>query len=414
MKKFIYFVLFGVIMPMAFTGCDGEDNPVSNSFYLSAEQKVTIQQSNQFAFNLYKKLNNQADVANESNVLSPLSVTYMLGMLNAGIEGEGSEEILKALGMEGCSTEFLNDLCQTLLYDSPLVDTKVKLSQANCVLANKDIALKEDYVNDMNFYYRAEVSSVDFSDPATLPYINNWCNEHTNGLIPEILKEIDPSTIMMLMNAIYFDAPWKSKFDENNTKNLRFTREDGSSTVLPLMCQTSSFAYGANNTYATVRLPYGENDMWNMYVLLPNEGKTVKNVLSSLTSKTWKENVAKMSSNYIVNLRLPRFETSSSFKLTDVMKALGITSMFSPETAYFTKMTDAPIAYVDEIHQKAVIKVQEKGTEAAAVTYTEIDGADIEGEEKTVVNFYANHPFVYIIQEASSDAIFFLGTYQGN
>ena len=70
MKKFIYFVLFGVIMPMAFTGCDGEDNPVSNSFYLSAEQKVTIQQSNQFAFNLYKKLNNQADVANESNVLT--------------------------------------------------------------------------------------------------------------------------------------------------------------------------------------------------------------------------------------------------------------------------------------------------------------------------------------------------------
>ena len=108
-------------MPMAFTGCDGEDNPVSNSFYLSAEQKVTIQQSNQFAFNLYKKLNNQADVANESNVLSPLSVTYMLGMLNAGIEGEGSELTAKlntgVVGKHAVYFEFLMEEGSTATFD---------------------------------------------------------------------------------------------------------------------------------------------------------------------------------------------------------------------------------------------------------------------------------------------------------
>ena len=411
MMKYFYFVISVMLMTIALSSCGEEDNPTSQQFYLSAKQKSAIEQNYQFAFNLYKKLNNQEDFAGKSNVLSPLSVTYMLGMLNAGMQGKGCEEILNALGMDRCSTDDLNNLCQTLLHQSPFVDKNVTLWQANCLLANKGVTLKDEYVNDMNVYYGAEVSSMDFCDQSTLLYINNWCMEHTKGLIPKIIDQIDPLASVMLVDAIYFDAPWTNKFDENNTKNLRFTKEDGNSKVLPLMCQTNSFAYGANDIYATVRLPYGESKMWNMYVLLPNEGKTVKNVLTRLTSKSWKENVAQMSDNYSVNLRLPRFETSSDFCLNNVLSALGIKAMFDSEKGDFTRMTDATGASVSSINQKAVIKVKEKGTEAAAVTYTEWVEDDI--EELKTVNFYADHPFVYLIQEASSGAIFFIGTYQG-
>lgn len=140
----------------------------------------------------------------------------------------------------------------------------------------------------------AEVTSKDFSDPTTITYINNWCKERTYGLIPEIIDELDPSACMMLMNAVYFDAPWTSEFKEKDTKKLRFAKEDGTSKLLPLMCKTSNFDYGINDKYATVRLPYGNGKTWNMYVLLPNEGKKVKDVLASLTPTSWKDNVAQM------------------------------------------------------------------------------------------------------------------------
>ena len=94
MKKYCFFVISVMLMTIALTSCSEEDNSASRKFYLSAKQKSIIEQNNQFAFNFYKKFSNQADVIGKSNVLSPMSVTYMLGMLNAGMQGEGCEEIL--------------------------------------------------------------------------------------------------------------------------------------------------------------------------------------------------------------------------------------------------------------------------------------------------------------------------------
>ena len=105
----------------------------------------------------------------------------------------------------------------------------------------------------------------------------------------------------------------------------------------------------------------------------------------------------------------PRFEIESDFDLTDALQSLGIKSMFSSETADFSKMTSHENMYISFIKQKSVIKVEEKGTEAAAVTYSGGDDANV----NDVVDFYADHPFVYLIQEASSGAIFFIGTYHG-
>lgn len=410
MKQFIYYSTAVLLSAIMLTGCSNEDNPASRPFNLTTEQLSTIEQNNKFAFNIYRKLS-QGDNADKSLVFSPLSATYLLSMVNAGMLGQGSEEIIKALGFEGCTTEELNELCQTMLFHSPRVDQNVTLWQANCIVANKDVTLKDEYVDDMDFYYIAEVTSKDFSNPSTITYINNWCKERTNGLIPKIIDELDPHACMMLMNAIYFDAPWTNEFKEKNTKRLRFTKEDGTTKFQPLMCKTSDFAYGINDKYATVRLPYGNGKMWNMYVLLPNEGKRVKDVLSSLTPTSWKANVANMTSQYDVNLRLPRFETGSDFTLNDALEALGITAIFKQGVADFSRMTDILDLYVNLIKQKAVIKVTEKGTEAAAVTFTEEDGAL--PEETKTVNFYADHPFVYLIQEASSGAIFFIGTYHG-
>jgi serpin B len=410
MKKIVSYSMALLLSATMLTSCDNEDNSASRPFNLTTKQFNTIEQNNKFAFNIYRKLS-LGDNADKSLVFSPWSATYLLSMLNAGTLGQGSEEIINALGFEGSTTEEINELCQTMLFHSPRVDQKVTLWQANCIVANKDVTLKDDYVDDMDFYYIAEVTSKDFSDPTTITYINNWCKERTNGLIPKIIDELDPSACMVLMNAIYFNAPWESKFKEEKTKKLRFTKEDGTSKLQPLMCKTSNLAYGINDTYATARLPYGNGKTWNMYVLLPNEGKKVKDVLASLTPTSWKANVAQMTSKYDVNLRLPRFESSSELTLNDALKALGITAMFEPGMADFSRMTEIPNVFINIIKQKATIIVKEKGTEAAAVTFTGEDSAL--PEETQTVDFYADHPFVYLIQEASSGAIFFIGTYHG-
>ena len=126
---------------MMLTGCDNEDNPASRPFNLTTRQLSTIEQNNEFAFNIYRKLS-KGDNADKSLVFSPLSATYLLSMVNAGMLGQGSEEIIKALGFEGCTIEELNELCQTMLFHSPRVDQNVMLWQANCIVANKDVTIK--------------------------------------------------------------------------------------------------------------------------------------------------------------------------------------------------------------------------------------------------------------------------------
>ena len=411
MRKYSFSIIALAFLAMPLTGCDEEDNPATQSFNLSPVQMSTIEMSNDFSFDIYRKLCNTEENDNISNVFSPMSVIYELGMLNTSLQGEGSEEILKALGLENNNTDYLHELCHALLWQASLMDQSITLWQANCLVTRQDVELYDAYIEDMNHYYGAEVQSLDFSKPMTIKFINDWCKEKTNGMIPKIVESLNPSTCMVLMNALYFNAPWKHDFKVENTKKLKFNKENGSSELEPFMCQSSEFAYGMNDTYATVRLPYGNNEKWNMYILLPNKGKKVKDIINQFTQDSWKSNVAKMSAigDYTVNLRLPRFEIESDFDLTDALQSLGIKSMFSSETADFSKMTSHENMYISFIKQKSVIKVEEKGTEAAAVTYSGGDDANVNG----VVDFYADHPFVYLIQEASSGAIFFIGTYHG-
>jgi serpin B len=325
----------------------------------------------------------------------------------------------------------VNDYCKKLIEGLPKVDEKVTLDIANAIFLNKDYTLKPQFEQDMQAYYDAKAEALDFSASSTLNHINGWCNEKTNGMIPTILDEVDPMMVSYLLNAIYFKADWASKFDQKNTKEETFTTEEGS-IKMPLMHQNVLINYVKNAIFSAVNIPYG-NGMWNMTVLLPEEGKTTDDIVNHLAACSIngiegafceiEDGIATMRavtfSPYEVDLKLPRYETSSDTDeieggLIGLMKKMGINRAFYDGLAEIPNMCEAPV-YIDMMRQKAKIKVNEEGSEAAAVTVAGMKYESMAHEpiEYPKATFHANRPFVYVIREASSGVILFVGKFTG-
>lgn len=388
---------------------------------LTAEQKVFANDNNQFTLNFLKTVN-EVDQSGKSFIYSPLSITYVLGMVNDAAIGNTEKELEQTLGFHKGGIKAVNDYCKKLIEGLPKVDNKVTLDIANAIFLNKDYALKQQFQQDMQDYYDAKAEALDFSSPQTLEHINGWCNDKTKGMIPKILDEVNPYTVSYLLNAIYFKADWASKFDSKNTKEETFTTETGS-TTLPMMHQYVLISYLKTNTYSAVILPYG-NSLWNMTVMLPEEGATIDDLIKQVTLSRLPNNPGWMCGTggyfyqgYEVDLKLPRFETSSDtdeLGLVELMKKMGIKQAFDSDFAEIPNMCEDRNLYISMMRQKAKIKVNEEGSEAAAVTVAGMDLATAVGpQEYPKATFHANRPFVYVISEASSGVILFVGKFTG-
>ena len=391
---------------------------------LTAEQTLFVNDNNKFTMNFLKTVN-EADRSGKSFIYSPLSITYVLGMVNDAATGLTEKELEETLGFHQGGIQAVNDYCKKLIDGLPKVDDKVTLNIANAIFLNKDFTLKPQFEQDMQTYYDAKAEALDFSASNTLDHINGWCKEKTNGMIPSILDDIDPLMVSYLLNAIYFKADWASKFDPKNTKNETFTTEnDNSSTDIPMMHQNVLISYLKTDTYSAIILPYGTG-LWNMTVLLPEKGKTTDDVIkevaqsSILNNPGWCETGGNYFEGYEVDLKLPRFETSSDTdKLEDgligLMKKMGINRAFEDGLAEIPNMCEVPV-YVELMRQKAKIKVSEEGSEAAAVTVAGIKNFSMGSEpiEYPKATFHAKRPFVYVIREQTSGVILFVGKFTG-
>lgn len=391
---------------------------------LTQEQKQFATDNNRFTLNFLKTVN-EADRRGKSFIYSPLSITYVLGMVNDAAVGETERELEQTLGFHEGGIQAVNDYCKNLIDNLPKVDEKVTLDIANALFVNKNkTTLKTQFQQDMQTYYDAKAEALDFKSPTTLDHINNWCKEKTNGMIPSILDEVNPDVVTYLLNAIYFKADWASKFDTKNTKTETFTTNKGK-TQLPMMHQNVLISYLKNDTYSAVIIPYGSG-LWNMTVLLPEEGKTTDDVISEvansyiLNNPGWCDAGGNTFQGYEVDLKLPRFETASDTDeaggLIPLMKKMGIHLAFDTDFAEIPNMCDKENVYISMMRQKAKVKVNEEGSEAAAVTIAggifTTTVCPTPSYPKT--EFHANRPFVYVIREASSGVILFVGKYTGD
>lgn len=379
-----------------------------------------VNSSNDFAFNLFR----EARDVEKSQILSPISITYALGMLNNGAAGETQQQINKVLGFSKTGADGINNFCYKMLQRAGALDEKTKVMIANTIYMNKDkgYELLPEFVSKANIFYGAEPESRSFTDGKTRDVINQWGSDHTMGLIKEVLKEdeFDPSAVSYLLNAIYFKGTWQYQFDKNLTQDEYFKHPGDTKEMLtkPMMHQTAELDYMQNDDFQALRLPYG-NGAWEMTVLLPTmkdgevqTGEDINKVLRSLNTESWQQLQQQMEP-ITVDVHLPRLESDTDINLIPIMQNLGMTRAFDPNLAEFQYFCSFPEVYIGLMKQVAKIKLDEEGTEAAAVTVIGMkDNSAGSSDEKYAV-FYANHPFLYVISEKETGAIFFIGQYTG-
>ena len=408
--------------PIQISSPDPEANLTKVS--LTQEQKAYVNSGNSFAFNCLSELYKGGA---RNIIFSPLSLQYALAMTVNGASGQTAEEITKTLGY-GTDKEALNAYCNLLLNQLPALDKDVTLKLTDAMIVKKDYTVQEGFKKVLNETYYAPV---EYIDPANIQEIvdriNEWAYRNTNGLISPFLdkKDISGDFAAAILNALYFKAKWSEGehgamfFEEATTKNDTFYKDGGGKSKVDMMRTEQGLPYAKRNGYGIVSIPYA-GGKYAMYVLLPDEkgGNGVAGLVSQLASENWSDITASMTNDALINLRLPKFQSEMKTSLVDTMKGLGIEKAFIPGTAEFDSMF-VPVFghyfYISNIIQKAKISVAEWGTEAAAVTAVIMgDMAAWPGETPKIIDFFADHPFVYVIAERSSGVILFEGVYDGD
>lgn len=403
------------------TACSSDNdesivNPENNErtpITLTRAEQELVTSNNDFAFNLFRLAGPRkiwVEDPEKSTILSPISITYALGMLNNGAAGETLQQINKVLGFN--NADEVNAFCKKMLTEAPHLDKLTKVQIANNIYVNKYYTLNPVFVEKANDYYNAQPETRDFADGKTLDVINQWASDHTEKMIEEVLneKEFKPDAVSYLLNTIYFKGVWAEKFKKEETKEEEFKP---AGKKVPMMHQKEKLLYADKGDYEALQLPYG-NGAYSMTILLPKEGKTTYDIAQGLTAESWKTmwQSGVPDEGALVDVKLPRFETNTDLDLVETMSLLGMPNAFDPHKAEFPDFCNVP-TYIELMKQVARIKVSEEGTEAAAVTVIGMGTMASLPSEPIHVNFHANHPFIYIISEQSTGAIFFIGHYTG-
>lgn len=403
--KQIFFAI-AIFFALALTSCESlNNNSEGNENYepivLTKSQQAVAAKGDAFALD-FLRASSQA-FPGSNLFLSPMSASMLCSMLANGAEDETYAEIVKAIGMDSFTIDQVNDCYTTLVAALLKADRNVSLSLANSLWAAKELELKSSFRKQMSRVYDAESYAVDFADEATLPRINGWCSDKTNGLIPKMFDEIDPQVQLILINALYFKGIWKVQFVKDLTAQAPFYAMSGQNTTADFMSAASDAFTGYQDESVTVaRLPYG-NGAFYLEAIMPAD-KDFMAFLAGLSP----EKLARWDANNIqqFEIRFPKFKASfdTEQQLIPIMQSLGMKKAFS-RAAEFGKISNTPL-YVSNMRQKAFVSLDEEGTEAAAVTIAEL--RKNEAGSGPVLVF--NRPFVYLIREKSTGAILFAGT----
>ena len=373
---------------------------------LLAKSAELIDADNSFGLDLFKLV--IADAKKNTNTsVSPLSVSLALAMTYNGASGETKTEMENAMRVSGITPAQINHSHQSLVTALKSSDPDVALEIANAIYYQKGFAIESNFVNINHKYYDAEVNSLNFGVPEeALKIVNGWVALKTHDKIPVILEQIDGGVTMILLNAVYFNGIWKSKFNEKETHNLQFTLSDGTFKETPMMQQESSLEYASNELFSAVNLPYG-NGQFQMTVILPNLKKTSKDVISELNTENWSLWMKSFKTENQIVVTMPRFKFSWDSELNKMLDQMGMKQAFVPGLANFDEISKEGQLYISSVIHKTYIDVNESGTEAAAVTAVMISTGESGPDYRK--HFVVDRPFLFAITEKTTGAILFIG-----
>ena len=384
---------------VTFQSCSTEEETPLEPFNGIAKSGQLVSANNIFAFSMFKEI---ADSETEDNfMISPVSASLALGMVYNGAAGETRQAFSNVFNYGNITLEEANLVNQNIIENLTRTASGTTFDIANSLWINNTFPVNENFLETNRAYYFAEVQNKDFSDPKTLSTINNWVSNKTNGKIPIVLDDISTNAVLYAINALYFKSDWKYRFDPQDTKKLPFQLNTGIVQQVDMMTLNKDLKYFSNSVFSSVELPY-KNDKYTMILLLPNVEKTTDDIIEIMTNDNWIE-WQKSYSTQNLKITIPKFTFSYKKEFNDALINLGLGIAFS-DNANFSGLSDIPTK-ISFVLQKTFIDVNEKGTEAAAVTVVGIETTSAGGPK----HFLLDRPFIFAITEKETGSICFMG-----
>uniref|UniRef100_A0AAY4D1L3 Serpin domain-containing protein n=3 Tax=Denticeps clupeoides TaxID=299321 RepID=A0AAY4D1L3_9TELE len=367
------------------------------------EDNVLYTHNADFAFKLYSKLNALNDSQGKNIFFSPLSISMALSMLALGAKGDTHTQLYEALGFSDLTAEKVNEGFEHIVHMLRHNQGNMQLDTSSAVAVRNDFKVLDKFLEDTKHYFESETFSTDFSKPdVAAEEINRFIAQKTNNTITDMVKDLDPNTVMMLINCIYFRGEWEDHFDKDETQKVDFHVDENTKLSVDMMHREDYYDFyeDKENFTTVIRLPYKGST--SMIVVLPDVGK-MKEVESTISKDHMRHWRGAMNTRSL-KIGLPRFSTSSSYSLEEGLKELGVVNAFG-EKADFSRMTESKVK-VSKVQHKAVLNVDEKGTEAAATTTVAIELDSLPPPPKIVT---IDRPFLVFIAERTTRSILFMG-----
>ena len=413
MKKCVCFLLLVALILALLAGCVPADKPVPEqptdppANDAPNFQQVTFEDAyTDLAVALFQQT---AAVNQDKNMLiSPLSIQLALAMTANGADGQTRQEMETLLG-GGIPLEDLNAYLHTYVEKLPS-EEKAKLSIANSIWFRdeaKRLTVEEAFLQTNSDYYSAEVFQRPF-DETTVKEINNWVDHNTDGMIDQIIDQIDELTMMYLINAMAFDAEWADPYYETAIREGSFTDISGKEQTVTVM-HGSEEQYLSDGKATGFLKPYS-GGKYSFAVLLPNEGEDLYDYISSLTAEELTKTLDS-AENATVITQLPKFSYEFSLNMNDTLKKMGMPTAFDPDKADLSKLgsSTAGNLYIGKVLHKTFIQVDGLGTKAGAVTVVEIPAAGAFEPDPNIKEVIVDRPFVYMIVENETNLPLFIG-----
>ena len=378
-------------------GCGRPERLVTAALPLD-DARVVATGVSAFGFDLLAEVGD----GRRNTVISPVSAAALLSLVLAGARGRTATELADVLHVEGARDPRLG-----ALLDELRTSGDVTLSVGNALWGDDGTGFEEDYVSYLQRSYGATLAEADLGRPSTADAIDDWAHEQTHGKVPTIAADLDlpdPDAVAVLLNAVHFAGEWQTAFDADQTRREPFTLADGSRVSLPIMHQRDQeYAYADREGYALARLPYGRTGRFGMTIWLPDADSDLPTVLGRLDAAERRAGRAAMEPTTLSEVGLPRFELRWGAKLNEPLAAVGMPTVFSG-AADLGAMSPRG-GHLSVVHQKTYLRVDERGTEAAAVT----GGAVTESAPRDPA-FVVDRPFLFSIDDRRTGATLFLGT----
>lgn len=394
------------------SGARAEYVPVQPAMRPSQEAEADVAAlataHNAFGFALYEQLHKE----NEPNVFfSPSSIALTLSMAAAGAEGDTLSQMLDVLHWKQPEPR-LHAASGAMLYKLFVWSHAGQhLRLANSLWLRQGEPVNPNFIKTLDDYYGSALHMANFAaDPRGVErQINQWVAQHTNGRIDQLMKPgtIDPQmTALVLVNAMHFQGKWHEPFEPHDTKPEMFELSGGNRISVPMMQQTTWLSYHRDAKWHAVELEYHGGGM-SMVIILPlvqHDLREIEPLLGDETTWAWLDKPEGRE----VELWLPKFTFRARMDLIEPLTAMGMTDAFDHRSD-FSRMTTNDQLFINACAHEAWLRVDEEGTEAAAVTEMEMAAEAIDQEEEGLIKFHVDRPCVFAIRHNPTGRILFLG-----